>query len=265
DKMERARRQTTGRLGVIGEISSIAQELVTMLSLAAGLLWFSPWLLALLFIAILPAFLGETHFASLSYSLLYRRTPERRELDYLRMLGASHLSAKEVKIFGLGRYLAERYRRLADGFYRENRSLAARRAAVGAALSLLGTGAYYGAFVVILGRTLSGLLSVGDLTFLVGAFARSRTLMESMFASLSNISERALFLGDLYDFFHMTPTMVSGPDAVPAPRSIRDGFEFQDVSFHYPGTEKLVIEDFSFRLEPGERLALIGENGAGKT
>jgi len=265
DKLERARRQTTSRLGMLGELSTIAQDLVTLLSLAGGMLWFSPWLLGLLIVAVMPAFLGETHFAGLSYSLLFWRTPQRRELDYLRMLGASHQSAKEVKIFGLGHYLADRYRRVADSFYEENKKLAVRRASVGALLSLIGTAGYYLAYFVIIGRTLSGELSVGDLSFLVGAFARSRTLMEGIFASLTRVSEQALFLTDLYDFFRLQPRMVSPPNAIPAPRPIQRGFEFQDVSFHYPGTEIVVLENITFHLEPGEKMALIGENGAGKT
>ncbi len=265
DKLERARRQTTSRLGMLGMIATIAQDLVTLISLAAGMLWFSPWLLGLLLLAVVPAFLGETHFAGLAYSLLFWWTPQRRELDYLRMLGASHQSAKEVKIFGLGRYLADRYRRVADDFYQANRNLAVKRASVGAALSLIGTAGYYIAYLVIIQRTLAGELSIGDLTFLVGAFSRSRGLLEGIFASLTRISEQALFLTDLYDFFQMKPRMVSGANAAPAPRPITSGFEFQEVSFHYPGTKVPVLENISFSLEPGEKMALIGENGAGKT
>jgi ATP-binding cassette subfamily B protein len=265
DKMERARRQTTGRLGMLAALSGIGQDLVTLLSLSAGLFWFSPWLLLLLFLAVLPAFLGETHFATLAYSMLYRWTPQRRELDYLRFIGASHQSAKEVKIFGLGAYLAERYRKLAERFYQENKTLATKRATAGALLNLVGTGGYYGAYAVVLTRTLAGVLSIGDLTFLVGAFSRSRSLMESLFGALSNISEQALFLSDLYEFFQMRPSICSAPGAIPAPRPIRQGFEFRNVSFRYPGSDRWVLRNVSFRLEPDERLALIGENGAGKT
>jgi ATP-binding cassette subfamily B protein len=265
DKMERARRQTTGRLGLLGGLSSMAQEFVTLLTLSAGLVWFSPWLLLLLVVAVVPSFLGETHFAGLAYSLLYRWTPERRELDYVRMLGASIHSAKEVKIFGLGTYLTDRYRTLADRFFHENRRLAIRRATVGALLSLLGTGGYYAAYAVILYRTINGSLTVGDLTFLAGAFARSRTLIEGLFQMIGNISEQALYLADLYDFFKMEPRIRARPGALPAPRPIRTGFEFRDVSFRYPGSERFVLRGVSFRLDAGERLALIGENGAGKT
>jgi ATP-binding cassette subfamily B protein len=265
DQMERARRQTVGRLQLMGRLLETAQQLVTLATLTASMALFSPWLLALLVLAVIPSFLGETHFAFLSYSLLYRWTPQRRWLDYLRWLGATQESAKEVKIFGLGDYLAERYKRLADEFYRDNRRLAVRRAGVGALLSVLGTGGYYGAYAVILYRTLRGMLTVGDLTFLAAAFARCRGLMEGMFGNLTDITEQALYLDDLFAFFRMEPQIRSRPGARPAPRPLQRGVEFHDVSFRYPGSERDVLRRVSLRIAPGERIALIGENGAGKT
>lgn len=269
DKMERARRQTTGRLGLLAGLLGMAQDVVTLAAFSAGLAWFAPGLLALLVVAVVPMFLGETHFAGLAYSLLYRWTPERRELDYIRMLGASIQSAKEVKIYGLGGYLAERYRALAERFYRENRKLAVRRAGLGGMLNMIGTAGYYAAYAVILGRTLSGQLTVGDLTFLAGSFAQSRGLIEGLFRRMSDISEQALYLRDLYEFFEMRPSIEARPpegrEWLPAPRPVRAGFEFDNVTFAYPGSGRVAVEGVSFRLRPGERIALIGENGAGKT
>jgi ATP-binding cassette subfamily B protein len=265
DKLERARRQTTARLGMLSALSGMGQDVITLISLSAGLFWFSPWLLLLLVTAVLPAFLGETHFATLGYSMLYRWTPQRRELDYVRMLGASNQSAKEVKIFGLGDYLAQRYRRISEDFYQENKGLAVKRASIGSILNILGTLGYYGAYAVILQRTLTGSLTVGSLTFLAGAFSRSRSLTESLFSGVSNISEQALFLNDLFEMFKMQATIQSRPGAIPAPRPIRMGFEFRDVSFSYPGASRHVLHNINLRLKPQERIALIGENGAGKT
>ena len=263
DKLERARRQTVGRMQLMSQVLVAGQEMITLATLTASLAVFSPWLLALLVCAVAPAFLGETHFASLSYSLLYRWTPQRRELDYIRWLGATQESAKEVKIFGLGGYLTERYRRLADGFYAENRALAIRRAGVGSLLSLVGTAGYYGAYVVILYRTIGGVLSVGDLTFLAASFARSRGLIEGVLNNFNHISEQALYVDDLFTFFRMRSEIWSG--TLPAPRPIRCGIEFRNVGFRYPGAAADAVRGLSFRLAAGERLALIGENGAGKT
>ena len=265
DKMERARRQTTARLGMLAGLAGMAQQGLTLLSLLSAVIFFYPWLLVLLLVATIPVFLGETRFAMLSYSMLYRHTPERRELDYLRYLGASNESAKEVKIFGLGNYLAERSRRLFERFYAENRHLAIQRAIQGTLINLVPTGAYYAAYALIILRALAGALTVGDLTLMVGAFSRARSIMESLVSGLAGISEQALFVKDLFDFFETRPTISSPLQAVPAPRPIRNGFDFQDVSFAYPGSDHHVLSRVNFRFEPGERVALVGENGAGKT
>lgn len=265
DKLERARRQTTGRLGLLGMLSTMAQDTITLATLSAALIWYYPWLVLLLSVAVIPAFLGETHFAGLAYSMLYRWTPQRRELDYVRMLGASNQSAKEVKIFGLGDYLARRYREVADRFYAENRALALRRAGVGALLNLLGAAGYYAAYAIIIQRTVNGQLTLGDLTFLAGSFSRSRALIEGLLGGFANISDQALYLADLFEFFEMRPRIARAAGAIPAPRPIRGGFEFRDVSFRYPGSNRIALDRVSFRIEAGERIALIGENGAGKT
>lgn len=265
DKMERARRQTTSRLGMLASLSGMAQQCITLVTLSAGIVLFAPWLLILLVVAVVPSFIGETRFAMLGYSLLYRWTPERRELDYLRALGASQQSAKEVKIFGLGDYLTERSRQLFERFYQENRKLAIQRAATGSALNLLPTVGYYGAYAYILSRALSGSLTVGDLTFLTGAISRSRGLIEGLFGGFSSISEQALYIRDLFDFFAMQPSIVSKPGALPVPRPFKEGFEFRNVGFRYPGSERWVLRNVNFRLEKGQKIALIGENGAGKT
>ncbi len=265
DKMERARRQTTSRLGMLAGLAGMAQQLLTLISLLSAVLFYYPWLLLLLAAATIPVFLGETRFAMLNYSMLYRYTPERRELDYLRYLGASNESAKEIKIFGLGEYLINRSRSLFERFYAENKHLATRRAWHGTLLNLVPTAAYYFAYALIILRALAGAMTVGDLTLLVGAFSRARSIMEGLVSGLVGVSEQALFIKDLFEFFKSEPTIHSVPNALPAPRPIRDGFEFSNVSYAYPGSERLVLDRINFRFYPAERIALVGENGAGKT
>jgi ATP-binding cassette, subfamily B, bacterial len=265
DKLERARRQTTGRLGLLASLLNIAQDALTLASLSTGLILFSPWLVLLLIAAVIPAFLGETHFTSLAYSVLYRRTPERRKLDYLRFLGASAQSAKEVKMFGLGSWLAKHYDEVSESIYQENKILVKKRALLGSVFNLISTGGYYGAYVVVLSRTLAGAISLGSFTFLTGAFSRSRSYIERILSGFNDISEQAVFLKDLFEFFEMQPTIRTLPHAVPAPRPVRQGFEFRNVAFRYPGSSRDVVKNINFNLYPNEKLALIGENGAGKT
>jgi ATP-binding cassette subfamily B protein len=265
DKLDRARRQTTGRMGLLAALLSIGQDALTLASLSAGLIVFSPWLMVLLAAAVIPSFLGETHFSSLAYSILYKRTPERRKLDYLRLLGASVQSAKEVKIFGLGAYLSNHYDEVSAEIFKENKALALRRAFLGSALNVVSTGGYYGAYAAVLARTLAGAVSLGSFTFLTGAFNRSRAYIEKILSGFNDISEQAVFLKDLFDFFAMEPTIGAAPNAIPAPRPIRQGFEFRHVAFAYAGSDRMVVQNINFSLHPDEKIALIGENGAGKT
>jgi ATP-binding cassette subfamily B protein len=265
DHLERARRQTVSRIGLFTLMLSTAQDLVTLASLAGVLLLELPWLLLLLAVAVIPAFLGEAHFAALGYSLLYQWTPERRLLDYLRYMGASDESAKEVKLFRLSDFLVGRYAKLSDEFYRQNKQLAVRRNFVSTLLVSIGTIGYYSAYAVIVYLTVQGRFTIGALTFLAGSFRQSRDLIQRVLLSLSQIYEQSLYLADLFTFFDVKPRVVSRPGAKEVPVPIRHGFVFEDVGFRYPGSEAWAVRHLSFELRRGERLALVGENGAGKT
>ena len=265
DHLERARRQTVGRIGLFTLILGTAQDIITLMSLASVLLVQLPWLLLLLTVAVLPAFLGEAHFASLGYSLLFRWTPERRLLDYLRYMGASNESAKEVKLFGLSNLLVGRYADLSDKFYEENKRLAVKRNIVSTLLVTLGTLGYYGAYAVIIYRTVLGVFTIGTLTFLAGSFRQSRSLIQSVLLALSSIYEQSLYLSDLFTFFEVRPRVVSKPGAKAVARPMQTGFQFEIVGFQYPGSQRWAVRHLTFAFEPHERIALVGENGAGKT
>jgi ATP-binding cassette subfamily B protein len=265
DHLERARRQTVGRIALLSLLLSMSQDALTLVTLAGALVAYNPWLLLLLAFAVIPSFLGETHFAALGYSLLFRWTPERRQLDYLRYVGASDKTAKEVQMFGLAPWLTERYRVLSQKFYEENRNLSIRRGVVSALLSILGTVGYYAAYIVILLRAVRGDITIGTLTFLAASFGRGRDVIQSILLSASNVFEQALYLRDLFVFLDMRPTIESAPDAKPVPARIRDGFVFENVGFRYPDSEKWAIRNVDMVLRPGQRVALVGENGAGKT
>jgi ATP-binding cassette, subfamily B, bacterial len=265
DRMERARVQGTDRIVMIQAAGQLIQQVVTTISLAASILFFSPWILLALVACVVPAFLGETHFAFMGYSLNFRQTPAKREMEYLRVLGGSKESAKELKLFGLAPFLVGRYTQLSDGLHSQTVGLAKRKLIVGGLLSLLGTLGYYGSYAFVIYETVFGALTIGALYFLTGAIAGASTNIQAVFATFSTIADQALFVTDLLDFFAMKPTVSSKPGALPMPRPIRDGFEFRNVSFAYPGQTRLVLSDASFDLKRGERLALVGENGQGKT
>jgi ATP-binding cassette subfamily B protein len=265
DQLERARRQTSGRMTLMGQLFGQAQDIVTVASFVAGFVFYAPWLIALLLLALVPAFLGEAHFNAQSYSLDFVRTPERRELDYVRQTAASVETAKEVKIFGLNGFLIDRYARLATDFYAANRRLAMQRAGWGGLFTAIGTVGYYLAYAYIVWRTLSGEFSVGDLTFLAGSFRRLRTLLEGLLTSFSTTASQALYLNDLFSFFEVKPEILSPDNPRPFPQPICRGFDFEDVGFSYPDAERWAVRHLSFTLHAGEVLALVGENGAGKT
>src|SRR3954465_13242473 len=252
DKLERARRQTVGRIGLFTMLLATLQDLITLISLAAALAVYVPWLLVLLVVAVLPSLLGETHFASLGYSLLYSWTPERRQLDYLRYIGASDISAKELKLFGLSDFLVGRYDKLSNEFYEANRSLAVRRSIASTLLSFVGTLGYYGAYAVIIYLTVighrspAGLFTIGVLTFLAGSFRQSRDLIQRVLLSLSQVYEQSLYLDDLFSFLALEPGIRREPGGRQVPVPIRTGFVFERVGFRYPGSDRWAVRGLDF-------------------
>jgi ATP-binding cassette, subfamily B, bacterial len=265
DKMERARVQGTDRIVMIQNTGLLIQQVVTTISLAGSILFISPWILFALVICVVPAFLGETHFAFKGYSLNFRQTPAKREMEYLRVLGGSKETAKELKLFGLAPYLLGRYTKLSDKLHAQNVALAKLRLWVGALLTTLGTVGYYGSYAFVIYETVYGGWTIGRLYLVTGAIAGASTNIQAVFSTFSTIADQALFITDLLEFFGLRPKVFSKPGALVVPRPIRKGFEFQDVSFAYPGSPRLVLSNVSFRLDTGERLALVGENGQGKT
>ncbi|MDX1941639.1 MAG: ABC transporter ATP-binding protein [Saprospiraceae bacterium] len=265
DKLERARRNTSGRTALMSQVFSQLQDVITLVTLGAGLVAFNPWLILILVVAVIPSFIAESYFNQRTYSLIYSWTPERRELDYLRYVGASEEMAKEVKIFNLADFLTNRFAAISHRYYLMNRNLAVKHASWGTLLSTLGTVAYYGAYVFIILQTIQGVITLGTLTFLSGAFNRMQGMLQGMMSRFSRIAEGSLYLQDLFDFFEIRPSIISKPDSITFPKKLQQGFVFENVSFKYPESHKWAIRNLSFELKAGEKLALVGENGAGKT
>ncbi len=265
DKLERARRQTTGRTVLLSGVFGQVQELISVGFLTAGLAVYNPWLILLILVAVTPSFIGDNYFNQRSYSLSRSWTPERRELDYLRYVGASDETAKEVKIFGLSGFLIDRFRGLSMEYFRKNRDLAISRAGWGVVLTALGTAGYYGAYVWIVMRAVNGEISLGDLTFLAGSFRQVRGSLEGILLQFSSLTQEAIYLQDLFDYFAIKPLIHSPRTSRPFPNPVREGFVFENVGFKYTNSERWALRNLSFTLQAGEKLALVGENGAGKT
>ena len=265
DKLERARRQAVWRSNLISQLLGQAQDLITAIALAAAVIVFLPWLVLLLVLALLPSFLSEIYFNRRGYRLAYRRSSERREIDYLRYLGAGAESAKEIKLFGLNRFLSERFQGLADRIFGENTKLSIERALSGGAFASFGTIAHYAAYAVIIARTIAGELTIGDLTFLAGAFLKLRSLVEGLLLGFSQLSGQAQYLDDLFSFFDVAPGIRSPDRPAPFPSPILQGFLFEDVGYRYPGADRWAVRHLSLSIQAGEIVALVGENGAGKT
>jgi ATP-binding cassette subfamily B protein len=266
DRLERARVQATDRLAMIQQMGRLFQQTLTTLIWTGILLWYSPWLVLLLALGVLPTFLGETHFAFLGYAKNFRQTPAKRQMDYLRQVAGSREGAKELKLFNLSPFLSDRFTQLSQGIYEENVALSRKKLIAGGLLGVIATLGYYGAYAFVIWRAVTGNYnSIGEFYYLTNAIIQASSNLQQVFSTASGIADQALFLTDLLAFFEMKPTVVSKPDGLLMPRPIRRGFEFRNVSFAYPGTTRRVLSDFNFTLEPGQRIALIGENGQGKT
>lgn len=265
DKLERARQQTLGRTILLSQVMGQVQDLITIGFLAVGLMTFNPWLIVLLVIAILPAFIGESYFNDQTYALTRSQTPQRRELDYLRYIGASDETAKEIKMFSLSGFIIEKFKLLSDKFYTDNKKIAIKRSVWGTFFALLGSIGYYGAYVFIIARTVSGVLTIGELTFLAGSFRQLRTLLEGILSRFTTVSQGAMFLSDFFEFFDIQPKIHNSQQPRPFPDPIQSGFTFENVGFQYLNSDRWANRNLNFTLHPAEKLALVGENGAGKS
>ena len=264
DKLDRARTQTAGRVDLMSNVLGQAQNTISILTLVAGLIYFEPYLIILLVLSIIPSFINEVRFSQQQYSLARSWTSERRELDYLRYIGANDKTAKEIKLFGLTNFIVNRFRNLATKYFKLNKALVIKRSSYGFLFNLLGSLSYYAAYVFIIYRVLSGVITLGELTFLSGSFNRLMKNLQDFFSRFSRISESALYLKDYFDFIDISVAPKTKED-IPLPKVILQGFEFKDVYFAYPESENKILKGVSFSIKAGEKIAFVGQNGAGKT
>jgi ATP-binding cassette subfamily B protein len=264
DRLERARVQATDRAALLTALGSTLQRTVSLLSLVISVAYFSPWLLVLLLASTAPALVSESEFALHGYALAHRLTPIRRQLDYLLLLGSSRESAKEVRMFGLAEHLRDRFARASDELIRANRSLTKRRLLWSTVFAAIGAAGYYGGYGYVVWQAVRGQITVGTLTFLGGAIAAAQVELQTVFSLFSEISQQALYLSDLFGFLDMQPRVLPPASPKPIRERVEHGLEFRDVSFKYADGAG-VLEHLTFTIRPGEHVALVGENGAGKT
>ncbi|MGF7082763.1 ABC transporter ATP-binding protein [Mucilaginibacter sp. UYCu711] len=265
DKLERARQQSFGRATLLSLIFSQIQDVITLLSYVTILIAFNPWLILILSISILPSFLGEAYFNSKNYSLIRSQTHGRRELDYLSFIGSSDATAKEVRLYNLAGFFIERFRTISVRFYKAKRKLGIDRSVLGALLNIPGAVGFYISFVYIIKQVLSGRLTLGGLTFLLGTIRQLGTLSQNIAKRFSTIAQGAIYLQDFFNFFEIKPTIGFPVNARPFPNPMKTGFCFENVGFQYLNSGRWANRNLNFTLRPGEKLALVGENGAGKT
>lgn len=265
DRLENARAQSTDRIGMLTSTGWLFQRFVMLLSLATGIVYYSPWLLVVLAISVLPAFLVESHFAFLGYTLAHELTPTRRALEYYLGLGSSREAAKEVKVFTLAPHFERQYSELSSGVIEKNRVLALRRLRWGSAFAIFATIGYYVGYLHLAQEAFKQRITLGGFTFMVGALAGTNGHLQTIFSLFSDIADQALFLGDLVTFLEERPKIVAPEAPVPIANPIQSGIVFENVSFTYPGGTRPVLENLNFKLDRGQRMALVGENGQGKT
>jgi ATP-binding cassette subfamily B protein len=266
DKLQNARREGGYKpVELINDTFQIVQNVITMISFAALMLRFSPWLVLILLATSIPAFIAETRFSEQGFRLLTRRAPESRQINYLARLLTEDSAAKEIKLFNLGDKLLERYTTLFAKFFDEDRSLAVRRAAVGFSLGLIATMGFYGSYAWIVWRTVQGTISLGDMTLYLTIFRQGQSTFQSILAAVGNIYENNLFMANYFEFLDIEPQMRVAAPPKKLPAVMTAGIEFRGIGFRYPESEEWVLRDVDLTLRPGEKIAFVGHNGAGKT
>jgi ATP-binding cassette subfamily B protein len=263
DKMSQARSQASSRpLALISRTFGLGQSALTLITFSGLLLHFSIWAVIVLVLAAIPSFIAETRFSEHAFRLFRWRSPETRQQHYLETLLAREDYAKEVQLYQLGGMLLQRYHDIFNRLYDEDRNLTIQKGFWGYLLGLLSTGAFYAAYAWIVMEAIAGKISLGEMTMYLVVFRQGQSTFASALTSIGGMYEDNLYLANLYEFLDQ-----------PIPQSqgsitrgiVSEGIRFENVSFCYPESQEPVLKNISLHLQHGEKLAIVGENGCGKT
>ena len=264
DKLTNARREASVRpLSLVSRTFGLVQNALSLFTYGILLVNFSGWAVVVLILAAMPVFIAETKFAGEGFRLFSWRAPETRQQNYLENLLAREDFVTEVKLYQLGEMLLGRYRGLFDQLYGEDRDLTLRRGLWGYLLSLISTGAFYLAYAWIVLETVLGKISLGDMTMYLTVFRQGQSTFSNALTSIGGMYEDNLYLSNLYDFLEEEVPRSWGKATIGL--DSQDGIRFENVSFTYPGSSKPALRNISLHLKPREKLAIVGETGAGKT
>ncbi len=265
DKLERARQQTIGRTALLSQVLNQTQDTITMVSYLTILLAFNAWIILTLIVAMLPVLIGYSYFNAKNYSLVRSQTHGKRMLEYFSLLGSSDLTAKEIRLFDLSSFFIERYKTISVSFYRAKRKLGIRQSLASTLLAIPGAVWFYMSFMYVINQVVTGVLSIGGLTFFLGAIRGLASLVGNSGKRMKAVAEGAIYLQDFFDFFTIEPTIKITSNPRPFPNPIIKGFTFENVGFKYNNSNRWANRHLNFTIKPGEKMALVGENGAGKS
>jgi len=271
DKLTRARREASSRpVALLSESFALVQNVVTLLGYAVMLAHFSAWIVLGLLLATLPATLSEMRYSKIAFRIRNWRSPESRKLLYLEYVLANDEHVKEVKLFGIGPHLLDRYRTLAESFFEEDKKLAIRRAVLTHAFSLIGTLAFYATYAVMAVAAALTRITLGNLSLYVVSLRQGQQAFQSVLSGIGNLYEHNLYMSNLFSYIELAQASEQAQHARAARRlgaeaSGEAGIRFEDVGFHYPGKESWALRHVDLTIAPGDSIALVGENGAGKT
>ena len=266
DMLRNAANQADWRApALVRSVLHAAQSTITLASFAGLIIAFNPWLTLVLLVAVVPSFIAEKRTGDLHYNLETRRAHERRQMTYYEMLLTNNESVKEIIHFGLGRPLLARYLGFFEKWFGEDTILARKRSVFSMVFGLVGNLAYYAAYAWVILGAVRRQITIGDMTMYLAVFARTQGSFSGLLFSWSEIREGGMFLNNLFLFLAVQPKVQAPANPRPVPARIVRGIEFENVSFKYPNREEFALKNLTLHIGPGEKLALVGANGAGKS